>query len=89
MENLRKTVLQLQSAHCNPGTEKVKKDSRPKSAKPTIHLDDLRQMDLLSGDVENKLKHFGLSEIRNNSHSSSEDVESNKDDTPKALKSQG
>ena len=62
----------------------MKKDSRAKSAKPTIHLDDLRQMDSLSGDVEKKLKHFGLGEICHDSRSSLEDVESSEDDTPKA-----
>ena len=91
VENLRKTVSQLQSAHCNPsGTEKVKtKDSRAKSAKPTINLDDLRQMESLSVDVEKKLKHFGLGEIPNDSLSSSEDVESSDEDTAKASKSRG
>ena len=70
--------------------EKVKKkDSRAKSAKPTVSLDDLRQMESFSPDVEKKLKHFGLSEIPNDSLSSSDDVESSDHDTIRASKSRG
>ena len=90
VENLHQTVSQLQSAHHNAsGMEKVKKmDSRAKSSKPTVSLDDLHQMESLFHDVE-KLKHFSLGEIPNNSLSSSDDVESSDDDTIKASKSRG
>ena len=46
-------------------------------------------MESLSGDIEKKLKNFGLGEIPNDSPSSSEDVESSDDDTAKASRSRG
>lgn len=93
MENLHQTIAQLQSVHHDSsGSEKVKKkDGQAKSAKPTVSLDDLRQMKSLSRDVEKKLKHFGLGEIPHDhdSLSSLEDEESSDNDTVKASKSQG
>ena len=98
VEKLRQAVAQLHLKHSS-STEKAKvptqdrKDSKKKSAfttKPLVSLDDLRQIDSVSQDVEEKLKRIGLGDVPNESHSSSEEDGSSSDDAHgRASKSRG